>query len=86
MASVTIMRLINIMVLSVCLAGCGLLPRAQYSATGYDGLPLERGLAECRFEAEKAQAAAPTREQRLFGANDVFSACMRAKGFHLVAY
>lgn len=81
-----IMRSITIIALLACLTGCGLLPRAQWSATGYDGISRERALAECNLESEKALAAAPTRDQRLFGANNVFSSCMRAKGFHLVAY
>ncbi len=56
---------------------------ANYPANYPNGDSRERALAECEFESAKIAAAATTLDAHLFGANDVFFACMGAKSFTL---
>lgn len=53
----------------------------QWSETGYDGLPHDRALAECDFEAAKATVDLSTGFEKDYAREDVRDACMRARGF-----
>ena len=73
-----------IITLSLVLAGC--VSRAEWVPTQYSKISLEQAQNECTFEAEKS-APMMDMSKSVFtqGAaqNDIFSKCMKAKGFRL---